>query len=120
MKKLSSTLGLILLFSSSYAQKFEKYCELVATGKLFSRKVSIDVDYGEERKFFSFKDPRVKTDLGKIKNFNSVVDGINYMGTLGWKLVDAFPISTTSGPMVYHFYFKKEFDLSELDNNPAE
>jgi hypothetical protein len=79
---------LLFLLSAAFvrAQKMEQYCEMTAMNKLFSRKVTIDIDYGEERKLFSFKDTRVKDDLGKVKSFNSVVDALNFMGRSGWKL----------------------------------
>lgn len=113
---------LLALSANSNAQKVEKYCELVATAKLFSAKVNIDVNFGEERKFFEFKDRRVKDSLGSVKRFNSVVDALNYMGQQGWKLVNAFPVSTgTTGGAVYHFFFKKEFDASEIETaQPGE
>jgi hypothetical protein len=94
--------------------KVEQYCELVAQGKLFSTKVTIDVNFGEQRKFFG-GDTRLKDDMtGKIKKFNSVTDAVNYLGLQGWTLVNAFPISESSGPKVYHFYFKKLFDKNEI------
>jgi hypothetical protein len=31
------------------------------------------------------------------------------------KLVNAFPVSTGSGPMVYHYVFKKEFSKTETE-----
>lgn len=104
--------------SATYAQtdtsKVEQYCELVAQGRLFSNKVTIDVNFGEERKFFG-GDTRIKDDLtGKVRKFNSVTDALNYMGFQGWILVNAFPISTSSGPQVYHFYFKKLFEKDEI------
>jgi hypothetical protein len=95
--------------------KVEQYCEVVATGKLLSNKVTIDIDYGEERSFW--KDHRLKDDNGRFKKFNSVIDAINYLGKQGWKLVNAFPVSTTNGPMVYHYVFKKDFLLSETESN---
>lgn len=101
-------------FAQADTTKVEQYCELVAQGKLFSNKVTIDVNFGEERKFFG-GDTRVKDDLtGKVKKFNSVTDALNFMGLQGWTLVNAFPISTSSGPQVYHFYFKKLFDKNEV------
>jgi hypothetical protein len=95
--------------------KVEQYCEVIATGKLLSNKVTIDIDYGEERSFW--KDHRLKEDNGKLKKFNSVIDAINYLGKQGWKLVNAFPVSTGNGPMVYHYVFKKDFLLSETESN---
>jgi hypothetical protein len=111
MKKLF----LLLLLAAPqyiYAQKLERYCDVMAIGKMFSKKVTITVDYGEESGFF--KDQRVKDDAGDIVKFNSLVDALNYMGTQSWKLVNAFPISDGTNSSVLHFYFKKEYDASEL------
>lgn len=120
MKKVSFLF--IALFISHFAMaqtdtaQVEQYCELVAQGKIFSNKVTIDVNFGETRKFFG-GDNRLKDEItGKIKKFNSVTDALNYLGLQGWSLVNAFPISESSGPKVYHFYFKKLFDKSEILN----
>jgi len=89
---------------------------VIATGKLLSNKVTIDINYGEARSFW--KDYRVKTEEGKLKKFNSVIDAINYLGKDGWKLVNAFPVSAGNGPMVYHYIFKKDFPISETNEKP--
>lgn len=115
MKPVLITL-LLFLSLSAHAQdstKVEQYCEVVATGRLFSNKVTIDIDYGEERSIW--KDHRLRTDEGKLKKFNSVIDAINFLGKDGWKLVNAFPISTGNNPTVYHYVFKKEFNKSETE-----
>lgn len=115
MKSILVTLFLYASLSSlaQDTTRVEQYCEVVATGRLLSNKVTIDIDYGEERSIW--KDHRVRTDEGKLKKFNSVVDAVNYLGKDGWKLVNAFPISTGNGPMVYHYVFKKEFAKSDTD-----
>lgn len=115
---MKSILVTLLLFASlsllaQDTTRVEQYCEVVATGRLLSNKVTIDIDYGEERSIW--KDHRVRTDEGKLKKFNSVVDAVNYLGKDGWKLVNAFPISAGNGPMVYHYVFKKEFAKSETE-----
>jgi hypothetical protein len=113
----SSLITLFLFVSlSTFGQdstKVEQYCEVVATGRLLSNKVTIDIDYGEERSIW--KDHRLRTDEGKLKKFNSVIDAINFLGKDGWKLVNAFPISTGNNPTVYHYVFKKDFSKSEAD-----
>lgn len=113
----SSLITLLLLVSLSVpgqdSTNVEQYCEVVATARLLSNKVTIAIDYGEERSIW--KDHRLRTDEGKLKKFNSVIDAINYLGKEGWKLVNAFPISTGSNPPVYHYVFKKEFIRSETD-----
>lgn len=115
MKK--SILFFCLLISlGSFAQdtsKVEQYCEVVATPRLLSTKVTIDIDYGEVRSIW--KDNRLKDEGGKLVKFNTVIDAINYLGKNGWKLVNAFPVSTGSSSMVYHYVFKKEFAKSEAE-----
>ncbi|HEY8687989.1 MAG TPA: DUF4177 domain-containing protein [Chitinophagaceae bacterium] len=101
------------LFAQSDADKVEQYAEVVATPRLLSSKVTIDIDYGEERSIW--KDNRIKTDEGKLKKFNTVVDALNYMGKEGWKLVNAFPyISGNGNTQVYHYVFRKSFSKSEV------
>ncbi|MBI5857595.1 MAG: hypothetical protein HZB42_08080 [Sphingobacteriales bacterium] len=114
MKKL---FFIILMTSSlsAFSQdttRVEQYCRLVAFNKLLSNKVNIDVDFGDERKFFS--DNRLRDEeTGRLKKFNTVVDALNYMGAQGWVLVNAFPVVEGSS-YSYHYYFKKLFPKSEV------
>ena len=102
------------LFAQNDANKVEQYAEVVATPRLFSSKVTIDIDYGEERSIW--KDTRLKNDEGKLKKFNTVVDALNYMGKDGWSLVNAFPyISGSGNTQVYHYVFKKAFLKTEIE-----
>ena len=95
-------------------EKVEQYCRLVATGVVLSNKVTIDVDFGEQRKLFTDRRLRDET-TGKLKKFNSITDALNYMGTQGWTLVNAFPQTGTVNSPEYHFYFKKQFSRAELE-----
>ena len=119
MKKLFGVAILLLAVVAVRAQKIEQYCEMTAQAKLFSRKVTIDIDNGEERKWISFKDTRVKDDMGKAKSFYSVVDALNFLGRSGWKLVNAFLV-TESSQSIYHYVLKREFDKSELTDEQAK
>ena len=114
MKKFILIFSLFIAFKSNAQQDtttVEQYCVVVATGRLLSNKVTIDIDYGEERSIW--KDNRLKDENGKLIKFNTVVDAINYLGRNKWKLVNAFPVYTGNGPMVYHYVFKKEFSKNE-------
>ena len=42
----------------------------------------------------------------KLKKFNSEADALNYMGQLGWKMVNAFP-SITGKNTCTQYVFKK-------------
>lgn len=115
MKK---TLIVVIIASFSFVSnaqidtsKIEQYSKMVCVERLMSNKVTVDVDFGEARKFFG-KDTRMKDAEGKLKKFNGVIDAINYMGELGWSLFNAYPISN-GGQMVYYFFFKKTFNKSD-------
>lgn len=99
------------LFSQSDTTKVEQYCEVIATPRAFSNKVTIDVNYGEERSLW--KDTRLKNDEGKLKKFNSVIDALNYMGKDGWVFVNAYP-GIVPNEKIVHYVFKKTFLLSEI------
>ncbi len=107
----------IILFTSFNAiaqtdtAKVEQYAEIVATPRLLSNKVTIDIDYGEERSIW--RDNRLKEDNGKLKKFNTTIDALNYMGKDGWKLVNAFPVLIGTS-QVYHYVFKKSFSKAEV------
>jgi len=97
--------------------KVEQYCQLILMQRLLSNKVTIDLDFGEEKSFW--KDTRLKTANGKIKKFNTIIDAMNYMGTAGWIFINAYPIRTGESE-IYHFSFKKLFVKSELQSPASE
>ncbi len=82
----------------------ETYCQIIGTRQMFSTKLTITVDYGEPRKWFS--DQRIKDETGKIQKFNSMIDAMNYMADQGWTFVCAYPV-THDNSDVYHYTFKK-------------
>ncbi|MBK6990408.1 MAG: hypothetical protein IPH34_00660 [Chitinophagaceae bacterium] len=94
-------------FSQQDSTTIEQYCAVVATPRLLSTKVTINIDYGESRSVW--KDNRLKTEEGKVKKFNTVIDALNYMGNNGWQLVNAFPVSTGTNSFVYNYVFRKVF-----------
>ena len=113
MKNVGMILSICLLlccFQSAFTQtekdiKFV-YCELVGTQKFLSQKVTIVVDFGEEKNVW--KDNRLKDEVtGKVQVFNSMVDALNYMGDNGWEFVQAY-IVTMGQQNVYHWLLKKE------------
>lgn len=114
-----------LSLAQTDTSKVEQYCELIAQGRLFSNKITIDIDFGEGRSFFRFKDTRIKDEItGKVKKFKSTVDALNYLGGMGWVLLNAFPVTENNGlsgaQNVYHFVFKKQFAKTELVENNVE
>ena len=69
----------------------EQYCILRIEAITFSNKIGIDVDFGQPRR--PLRDNRMRDEeTKKLKKFNSEADALNYMGQLGWKMVNAFPV----------------------------
>jgi len=101
-------------FAQADTSKVEQYCQVIASPKLLSNKVTIDIDFGEEKSFWM--DTRLKTDAGKIKKFNTIIDALNYMGSERWIFINAFPVRMGETE-IYHFAFKKYFSRFEVDNN---
>ena len=98
-------------FAQDTASKVEQYCQIIASPKLLSNRVTIDIDFGEEKSIW--RDNRLKTYDGKLKKFNTVIDALNYMGKEGWVFINAYPVSTGQS-VIYHFAFKKNFLLSDV------
>lgn len=98
------------------------YCEILGTGSLFSTKVRIDIDYGQEVSFWN-QDRRLKDETGKSIKFNSMVDALNYMGTIGWEFVQAYVVTISGGlggqQNVYHWLLKREL-MKEMNENSLE
>lgn len=114
MKKiLIISIALIASFVSNAqtdTSRVEQYCEVIATPRLLSNRVTIEVNYGEEQSYW--RDNRLKIE-GRLKKFNSVIDALNYMGREGWVFVNAFPV-TVGTSQIYHYGFKKFFLRSEV------
>ncbi len=109
-------ISLVLFFSivtkaQTDTSKVEQYCQLIVTQRLLSNKVTIDIDFGEEKSFW--KDTRLKTYDGKFKKFNTIIDAMNYMGKEGWVFINAFPVHWGESE-IYHFAFKRQIFLSGL------
>lgn len=114
MKKLIFVLGLFSctgIYAQMDTSMVEQYCEVVASQRILSNKVTIDIDYGEARGLFQTN--KVKDDSGKSKKFNTVIDALNFLGKDGWKLVNAFPISNGTESTIYHYVFKKVFSKKD-------
>lgn len=90
------------------------YCQIVGTGKFMSNKLTIEVDFGQEKGFWSNSDMRLRNAAGEPMVFNSMVDAMNWMGADGWEFMQAYvvtvPSSMGGGQNVYHWLLKKNVD----------
>lgn len=115
-KIITFTLALIfstnLLFSQSVngkpiAEIDAEYIQIVGTAKLFSKKVNIQIDFGQVDKIFKAKDTQIKDKDGKLTTFNSMIDALNFMNKCGYEFVQAYTI-TVQNQNVYHYLMRKK------------
>ena len=117
MKKLSLLLLFIIGILDLKAQTVNdipikdidvEYVQIVGTSKLFSTKLTIQIDFGQKTKFFSSgKETIVKDEEGKAVDFNSMIDALNFMSKNGYEFVNAYAI-TVSNQNVYHYLLRNK------------
>lgn len=93
----------------------EVYCLVVGYEKFLSNKVTITIDYGQYVGFFENSRSSMKIvdeDGNKIK-FNSIVDACNYLASMGWSFVSAYPMVDGKQGTCYHYLFKKVIGADE-------
>lgn len=88
------------------------YVLLMGYGSPLSFNVKIEIDYGQAVDYWSWNNQKILRDeTGKAIKFNSMVDAMNYMGSLGWEFVQAYAYSVPGvfgTQMVYHYLFKQQ------------
>ena len=88
MKRFLITIILCLCSLNLLAQN-RVYCEIVEQEHLRGKKVKIIVDFGQIQE--KAKDSQVLVDdNGEIVAFNSKIDALNFMDSLGWNFLQAY------------------------------
>ena len=84
-----------------------QYMQIVGTSKLMSTKLNIKIDFGQETKFWSGgREAFIKDENGKILNFNSMIDALNFMAKNGYKFKTAYAFAV-GNQNVYHYLLEK-------------
>ncbi len=97
-------------------EPYKVFCELLGTAKLFSNKVTVTVEFGQETSFWlGASNQYLVDDNGKAIKFNSMVDAMNYMGKRGWEFEQAYVV-TIGNQNVYHWLLSKEITKDESVN----
>jgi hypothetical protein len=116
MKRIASFLIALFLFTNLSAQTVNdipikdvdvEYVQIVGTAKLFSTKVTIQIDFGQSTTLFTkATESQIKDKDGKRVEFNSMIDALNFMAANGYDFVDAYVISIAQ-QNVYHYMMRK-------------
>ncbi len=104
-------LASVFSFAQTDTTKVEQYCQVIVTPRLLSNKVTIDIDFGEEKSYWA--DNRIKSYDGRLRKFNTVIDAMNFMGIERWTFINAYPVSN-GNIEIYHFAFKKLVSRAEV------
>lgn len=96
------------------------YILIVGEGKLFSDKVNVKIDFGQNTKYFSSKEEMFIKDKDETRiKFNSMVDALNFLSRNGFQFVQAYAI-TIGNQNVYHYLMRKENDIERLTRETRE
>ena len=83
-----------------------EYIQIVGTSKMMSKKVTINIDFGQFDNIWKVKDTQIIDKDGKPLDFNSMIDALNFMSKNGYDFVDANAMAINN-VNVYHFLLKK-------------
>lgn len=112
-KILSLAIITIPIIASGQSNHYKAYAELLGYEKgLFTNKVKVNVDFGQEVSFWKRGDMRIVDENGKDIVFNSMVDAMNFMGKHGWQFVQAYVV-THGNQNVYHWLLSKDVSSDE-------
>lgn len=98
------------LFSSAVPEETTEnttffYAEIVGMANFGGNKIaSVNIDFGQAKKYG--EDIRLRNEDGSVKKFNSMVDAMNWMGSMGWEFVQAYVVAV-GNQNVYHWLLKK-------------
>ena len=94
MKKLLMIIAACVLSANLFAQN-KVYCEIVESNVWASKSIKVLIDFGQERtKSIGWQ--TLVDDKGKEVVFNSKIDALNYMDSLGWNFLQAYTSVTSS------------------------
>lgn len=113
MKKVILALFLALFTIPTPANARKVFAELLGQQKgIFSNKVKVTVDFGQNVSFWRPGDMMLVDENGKDIVFNSMVDAMNFMGKLGWEFMQAYVV-TEGNQNVYHWLMSKDVNSDD-------
>lgn len=114
-------IALLFISFSSFAQTetdsslTEQYCLVRIYNLSLSSKVEVVADYGFTKNN-RYRKLVLKDEQGKRRSFISEADALNFFGSEGWKLVNAFPVSELRDNYT-RYIFKRSTPASEIEPN---
>ena len=113
MKRLVLLIALCLCTTTLFAEG-RVFCEIVEYPTA-GKNIKVKIDFGQEQKLLST--PLLADDNGDALLFNSQIDALNYMESLGWTFTQVYTKINPSGTNCTHWLLYKEVKEGE---NPYE
>jgi hypothetical protein len=93
------------------------YVMIVGQGKVFSNKVNVEIDFGQETSIWKGgKEMKLLDENGKKVELNSMIDALNFMSTAGYEFIDAYAITVDNGiagkQNAYHWILRRKVDVA--------
>lgn len=90
------------------------YIEVVLCPRPLTTRFFVEIDYGQETRFFSFRDRRLANRSGEYVDFSSRIAAINYMVSLGYEIFDHQYMFDAGGDISGQRLLMRKKDGSEI------
>ena len=70
-------------------------------------------DFGQQDKAMVIKDTEIRDENDRPVEFNSAVDALNFMSTLGYEFVQAYTMTNSSNQSTVYYLLKRKKEKKE-------
>lgn len=106
-------LALMLTFAFSSMAQNKVYCELSGYCKSLSQKINVTIDFGQSTSLWAgYTNQYIVDQNGKPKEFNSMIDAMNFMAKLGWNFEQAYVLQEGNSNDI-HWILSKDITNDE-------
>lgn len=84
---------------------------IAGVGQLFSNKVTVEIDFGQEVDYSLFPSKKMQLfdEKGEIVVFNSMIDALNFFEKYGYELKNAYAVNGgVNNRSCYHWLLRKK------------
>lgn len=88
-----------------------EYIQIVGYERLFSTKMDVELDFGQNTKFFYFKDGlTILDEKERTVKFNSMTDALNFLSANGYSLQHVYTVinGRDNEATAVHYILKKD------------
>lgn len=94
----------------------KEYIQIVGSPRVFSSKLNIEIDFGQENPLFSGGETtRIRDSAGKDVVFNSMIDALNFMSANGYEFVQAYIVPVSTNTSSSQFLLRRKKQLAPTD-----